>query len=722
MIFALFLAGLINMVFGVAVFRRARDIIDRIIFMILELSTTFWAWGIALFIISSSSIDRSQLYVDVYYMAAIAIGCGMLAFALRVVDRSIRFRLLACYAPFVVLTAILLVSPTVLVEVVSITGTLTSRVVINLIPYILYGATFLLMFGSTLAVLYSNAMRQNGVERSRHLLITHGILVASLFGLFFNLILPGMGNYDLIGVGPLFSVLFSVSVAYSIVKYSMFDLRHTFMVSLSYVFSLVLIASLYGISIWLIGLVIADWTTDPSLSGVVHAVTALIAAVAFQPIKNLFNVITDKIFFRNAYHTSTVLEELGDVIAASNSFKSLVEKSFKIIEKFIKPSSIYYVLTHTERGSKYSTRQSPDLPVGNDEIIKYVNSHHETVIRIDEVMAVKPTPLIEALHTAGISILVRLDTAHTAVGCIVLTDKLSGEVYSDKDVETIALIADELAVAIENSLRYEQITQFNETLKTEIERATADLRASNKKLKQMDQAKDEFVSLTSHQLRTPLTTIKGYISILLDGDAGELSPQQRKLLEEAFNSSQRMVHLISDFLNVSRIQTGKFEIELSDVNLAEILDEEIEQQRTSATSRQLTLVYDKPEHFPIMQLDEDKIRQVMMNFVDNAIYYSPGGSTINITLSATADVVEFKVVDHGIGVPADEQHKLFTKFARASNAKKQRPDGTGIGLFMAKKVIVALGGSIIFQSKEGKGSTFGFRLNRKPTVSMQSGR
>ena len=200
--------------------------------------------------------------------------------------------------------------------------------------------------------------------------------------------------------------------------------------------------------------------------------------------------------------------------------------------------------------------------------------------------------------------------------------------------------------------------------------------------------------------------------MLLDGDAGKLAPTQRKLLEEAFNSSQRMVHLISDFLNISRIQTGKFVVELSSVNLADILDEEIDQLRIGASSRQINLEYDKPSNFPEMQIDEGKIRQVMMNFIDNAIYYSPGESTIKIILSHTSSTVEFRVIDQGIGVPKAEQHKLFNKFSRASNARKQRPDGTGIGLFMAKKVVVALKGAIIFESVEGKGSTFGFRLNR----------
>jgi len=218
--------------------------------------------------------------------------------------------------------------------------------------------------------------------------------------------------------------------------------------------------------------------------------------------------------------------------------------------------------------------------------------------------------------------------------------------------------------------------------------------------------------MTSHQLRTPLTTIKGYISMLLDGDGGELTAMQRKMLGEAFNSTQRMSYLIGDFLNISRLQTGRFELQKSNVNLAEILDEEIVQLQASARSRSLTLKYDKPEFFPVEQVDEDKIRQVMMNFIDNAIYYSPPNTTITILLNSSSDSITFKVVDQGIGVPAEEKHKLFAKFYRAPNAVRQRPDGTGIGLYMAKKVVVAHEGAILFDSKEGKGSTFGFVLPR----------
>jgi len=118
--------------------------------------------------------------------------------------------------------------------------------------------------------------------------------------------------------------------------------------------------------------------------------------------------------------------------------------------------------------------------------------------------------------------------------------------------------------------------------------------------------------------------------------------------------------------------------------------------------------FNKPAKFPQLMLDETKIRQVVMNFTDNAIYYTPAGGSITLDLKETPQSIEFTVKDTGIGVPKAEQHHLFTKFYRAGNARKARPDGTGLGLFMAKKVVVAQGGAIIFKTQEGKGSTFGF--------------
>jgi signal transduction histidine kinase len=279
---------------------------------------------------------------------------------------------------------------------------------------------------------------------------------------------------------------------------------------------------------------------------------------------------------------------------------------------------------------------------------------------------------------------------------------------SEWDSQLLDRLSQGIGLALDNKLLFEE----NKVVLQQ-------LRHSNAKLRALDETKDDFISMASHQLRTPLTSIKGYLSLMLEGDAGRLTGTQRKMANQAFTSSQRMVYLIADLLNVSRLKTGKFVIEPKPTNLAQLISEEIDQLVETTAARNIELTYDKPKDFPALQLDETKTRQVVMNFIDNAIYYTPSGGHIKVVLEETPTSIEFKVIDDGIGVPKSEQHHLFTKFYRAGNARKARPDGTGLGLFMAKKVILAQGGSIIFESKEGEGSTFGFLFAKSQTANLK---
>ena len=296
---------------------------------------------------------------------------------------------------------------------------------------------------------------------------------------------------------------------------------------------------------------------------------------------------------------------------------------------------------------------------------------------------------------------------------IIFGTKKSGNVYSKQDYKIIEIIADELVIALQNALRFEEIQEFNVTLQNKVTTATTKLRKTNEKLKTMDQTKDEFISMASHQLRTPLTSVKGYLSMVLEGDAGEINATQKKLLDQAFVSSQRMVYLIADLLNVSRLRTGKFIIDAHPSNLADVVEAEVNQLIEQAKVKNIELVYDKPSDFPTLMIDDTKIRQVIMNFIDNALFYTPNGGKINVQLKTDKNHIYFMVKDNGLGVPKEEQGHLFTKFYRAKNARNVRPDGTGLGLFMAKKVITAQGGNILFESVENKGSTFGFSFSKK---------
>jgi signal transduction histidine kinase len=267
-------------------------------------------------------------------------------------------------------------------------------------------------------------------------------------------------------------------------------------------------------------------------------------------------------------------------------------------------------------------------------------------------------------------------------------DALITSIDSAKGV--IAILVDGLLVEQENHRNIKKLKDYS------------------RKLTSLDEAKDDFISMASHQLRTPLTSVKGYISMIQEGDAGHITEDQETMLNQAFASCQRMVYIISDLLNVSRIRTGKFNIDRTSVDLDYVVKDEIDQLKEIAKSLSVEIAYSPPEAVSPLYLDETKTRQVIMNFLDNALYYTPPGGLIKVNLINTEASVELRIKDNGMGVPRSEQHHLFTKFYRATNARKARPDGTGLGLFMAKKIVIAEGGAIVFDSQEGKGSTFGF--------------
>jgi len=304
----------------------------------------------------------------------------------------------------------------------------------------------------------------------------------------------------------------------------------------------------------------------------------------------------------------------------------------------------------------------------------------------------------------GALILVKLFARQKLVGVLAIGTQKSTTESTEADRALLERLGEAIGLAVDNKLLFE-----------ENQHVLRKLELTNKKLQALDEAKDEFISMASHQLRTPLTSVKGYVSMVLEGDAGKVNTKQQELLRQSFTSAQRMVYLISDLLNVSRLRTGKFLMEPTSVYLPDVVEEELRQVEETAKARNVKLRFLKPKKFPSLELDDTKIRQVIMNFVDNAIYYTPSGGEIKVALEHTATSAEYTVTDNGIGVPKAEQAHLFTKFYRAENARKARPDGTGLGLFMAKKVIVASGGALLFKSVEGKGSTFGFTFPLKST-------
>lgn len=569
-----------------------------------------------------------------------------------------------------------------------------------------------------ISVLASVFLLLRGVMYSRHVTIKsqYRVILIGLIPILMlvpitSVVLPIVfNNTSFIAITPLYVAFLLTMMGYAIVRHGLFDIRAAAMRTAAYTLSIITLGVIYFFLAYVASItVFKDRVTTGISVSPINIALALVLAFIFQPIKSFFDKVTDKIFFRNQYDSEEFYSRLGELLITSFDLRDLLQKASNEISLTLKAEqAIFYIAYNQTKHVEAGTANHSKLATSEWGAIEDTFDSRDSIVTVVETDEM-PRGLKAIMKKHKIAIVMKLAHDQDVLGYMLLGDQRSRG-YSMRDIRVLETISDELVIAIMNALSLQEVRDLNVNLQERINDATKELLRSNRKLTKLDETKDEFISMASHQLRTPLTSVKGYISMVLDGDAGDISKEQQQLLQQAFESSQRMVYLIGDFLNVSRLRTGKFVLEPSEVNLAQVIKEEVIQLTDSAKARGITIHYDKPSTMPSMIADESKLRQVMMNFMDNAMYYTLPGGDIKVELYKNHMGIVFKVIDSGIGVPKIEQSKLFTKFFRAPNARKQRPDGTGIGLYMAKKVIVAHGGSIIFESREGKGSTFGFRL------------
>ena len=717
----LLLVGILNASVALIVLSRNARKALNIVFAVFTLAAALWGLGIAAFMMTDTA-DVALRWAQFYYIAPLVVVASSIPFTdvFPSGGKIRKSKLLLALAGFFILAIPIAVSPSFLFEEL-IYHSWGKEIVLNKLIYAFYAIYLSLAFLATLIPLFSRLKKERGIYKTQISVFISGYLSACIFGVLFNLVLPGFGNYQLIWIGPAASAIYVVATAYGIVKHKLFDVRLFAARAVGYILSILVLGIIYGITTFGLASTLLDTSLTSINERIIYAVLAVLIALTFARTKRFFDRITNKLFYQDVYDSQVFLDQLNEVLVASTELNPLLGDASRVIGENIKSEFCVFGIRETEfRSQRVIGTAKKEFPAKDIAHIRKLTPHFAGHVIVADDLEEENKELRKIMLKNDIAVIARLAPENAlhkeGLGYLALGPKRSGNPYNSQDIKIIGIIAQELFIATQNVLHYEEIEHFNVTLQRKIEEATRKLRRTNDKLRQLDQTKDDFISMASHQLRTPLTSVKGYVSMVLDGDAGPVSPLQRKLLNQSYISSQRMVYLISDLLNVSRLRTGKFVIEAVPCNLAKVIKDEIEQLQETAKGRNLELTYNKPEHFPTLMLDETKIRQVIMNFIDNAIYYTPSGGHIRVNLVDKPETVEFTVVDDGIGIDKHEQHHLFTKFFRAQNAQRARPDGTGLGLFMAKKVVVAQGGAIIFKSQEGKGSTFGFSFAKKPLL------
>lgn len=538
-----------------------------------------------------------------------------------------------------------------------------------------------------------------------------GTILAIALAILVNLVLPSVLQTSFYAqFTPVIGVVYVVTLAFAIVRFGLLDIKMVIIRSVTYVLSIAILALVYYAASYFVTALIfrrdvgGAFSFDP-----LNTLLALILAFIFQPIRAFFDRFTNSIFYRHDYNRDMFLREFSRIVSLDVNLSSLSRKASQHIAQTLSIENIFfYIIDQGVMGRHGATRKAisaQDVSTVGKWFDMQKDADNAALLLYDYV----EKDLQLTLRKYEARIVMPLRVGDRVSGYLFIGARKS-KGYSPRDIQTLSMINGELSIAIQNALSVEEVRDLNRTLERRIVEATKELRASNRQLKRLDEAKTEFISMASHQLRTPLTSVKGYLDMVLQGDLGEITGMQRKALSEAFLSTERMVSLINDFLNVSRLQTGKFVIDRSEGDLKEIVRGQVAMLRVIAKQHGQVIEDEIDEDVPRMLIDVNKVRQVVLNFLDNAVYYSKPNTTIRVSLKKEGNDVVLVVKDHGIGVPAEDQERLFGRFFRAENARRHRPDGTGVGLFLAKKVVTLHGGSVIFASKEGEGSTFGFRL------------
>ncbi len=284
------------------------------------------------------------------------------------------------------------------------------------------------------------------------------------------------------------------------------------------------------------------------------------------------------------------------------------------------------------------------------------------------------------------------------IGAIVVGHQATEKELTEYQMDLIGRLVGVVGIVMDHALLYQE------------------LQKSNKKLQELDVLKDEFVSLASHELRTPMTAIKSYLWMALAGRGGPLTEKQHYYLERAYTSVDRLIKLVGDMLNISRIESGRISLSLQALSLPTLISEVLEEMKPRIGQAGLMLYFNAPQEIPNVVADPERIKEVLNNLLDNAVKFTPVGGKITITLSYSPkdEKVHTVISDTGSGIPQDEMPRLFQKFGfihGSYTVNKSATQGTGLGLYICKSIVQMHGGEIwIHSDGVGRGTSVTFSL------------
>jgi signal transduction histidine kinase len=540
--------------------------------------------------------------------------------------------------------------------------------------------------------------------RAQLLLISVSSIITLGIAIITAAILPLYGNSRFAILAPCSTLILFGAITYAIVKHKFLDINYLIFRAISFTLVAATVGLFYALFLFN-GLILFPQNYQAHAS----ITAALLLAFTYPAIKRLIEALTKNIFYRQPYSSRTLLERLGELLRSTLSLHTLLRGVVSEIEVTIKPASAWFVIiSDHDLNSKYEKiGYGQDIKVTPNTLFNLNKiCQDESVLVRDEIEQSLKKDLLAQFK---IAILMPLRVKGDVLGFLALGDKASGNIYSNQDLELLEILAPQLSVAVQNALSYEEINQFNQTLKQEVDKATTDLKKANQELKHLDKLKDEFVFVATHELKNPVTAMRGYLSMFQEGIFGDIPEKMREPINQLQASNQQLVELVNDLLQIARSEAQTLSIKTEPINLCPTIDSVIQNLKPLASQKGLEMIHQCPNSIPQVIADNQRVREILNNLLSNAIKYSDKG-TITLSHQLKTDQIITHIADQGVGISLADQKRLFTRFFRVEEEAAKGIPGTGLGLFIVKQLIEKMGGQIWVNSEKGHGTTFSFSL------------
>ena len=582
---------------------------------------------------------------------------------------------------------------------------------------------------STILILYkfySKYKNFSVIKKSQAKYMILGIAGFGIFTSIVSFILPFFQIWSFTSLDTISSLFFTISITYAITKYRFMDISVIIRRTTVYFFTILSYLSVLLLAIYITAIV-GDITVHWTIVWMAFCVAAILLTL-FDKIKLFFTKLANSYFFSDIVDYQKTITDLAKLLPQEIKLSRVVDLIVNNLMDAMKLNRAG-VLLLDNKTSKYKIIKTIGFNekngislISNTFLINYLKNHKQLVAAqelefLKEAAKTKKEEtelekLAKDMNHIEAGLCLPLFSANNLIGVIILGNKISGDAYSKEDLEMLEIVTNQASIAIENARLYKEVQDFNKNLQKKVDKQTKDIKNKTKRLRKLLTMRSEFLNITSHQLRTPVSVIKGILSMIKEGSIPK--EREKEFLDSAFQRTVKLNEIINDILDASAIDSGKFEIQFSPISIGPIL-KEIYQEKNQDNldlSKKIKLILDLPKKSPPDVWSNEKyLRHTLLNLINNAFQYTIKGSII-IKVETKKDKVVIKIIDTGIGIHKDDLPKLFQKFGRAKNAISTYTDGSGLGLFIIKKIINEHQGAKVYikKTKINKGSTFVLEL------------